>query len=249
MHVTAYKTKKILPHDNLNAILNQYLPQLEEKSVVIITSKIVSLCQGRVVRLSSSITKDELIKREATYYIDRTVSKYGYPITINENMLVASAGIDESNAANHYVLWPKNPQKTVNELWRYLRKKYGIKYLGVIISDSKVYPLRWGVVGAAIVHAGFEALNDYRGTPDLFGHPLHVTQANVRDGLAGAAVLVMGEGKEQTPLAVITEVSFVKFQNRTPSKPELANLHIEIADDVFAPLLDSPLWKKGKGRK
>lgn len=245
MQINVFKTKKIVPYDNLYAILDRYLPQLEEQSVVVITSKIISLCQGRVVSLHSAVTKDELIQQEATHYIDRAVSKYGYPITINENMLIASAGIDESNVGDHYVLWPKNPQETANQLWRYLRKKDQINHLGVVISDSKVYPLRWGVVGAAIVHTGFAALNDYRGTPDLFGKSLRVTQANIRDGLAGAAVLLMGEGKEQTPLAVITDVPMVKFQNRVPTKQELNDLHIELADDVFAPLLNSPLWKKG----
>jgi len=57
---------------------------------------------------------------------------------------------------------------------------------------------------------------------------------------------VMGEGKEQTPLAVIEDVPFVKFQNKNPSKKELKNFHINMEDDLYGPLLKSVKWIKGK---
>ena len=58
----------------------------------------------------------------------------------------------------------------------------------------------------------------------------------------------MGEGKEQTPLALITDVPFVQFQSRNPTNDEITNLRIDIADDMYAPLLTKADWKKG-GRK
>jgi F420-0:gamma-glutamyl ligase len=71
-----------------------------------------------------------------------------------------------------------------------------------------------------------------------------MTKVNVADALAGAAVLVMGESNEQTPLAVITDIPFVQFQSRNPTNIELNSLHIAIEDDVYAPLLTSVHWKK-----
>ena len=73
-----------------------------------------------------------------------------------------------------------------------------------------------------------------------------MTKVAVVDGLAASAVLVMGEGREQTPIAVINNVPFVKFQNRNPTEQELNELQIAIEDDVYAPLLKSVDWRKGK---
>jgi F420-0:gamma-glutamyl ligase len=92
-------------------------------------------------------------------------------------------------------------------------------------------------------------LKSYIGTPDIFGRPLHFEKTNVADSLATASVVVMGEGNEQTPLAVISDVPFVEFQDKNPTQEELEGLHIELEDDVFAPLLTSVEWKKGKGGK
>src|SRR6266508_2193439 len=69
------------------------------------------------------------------------------------------------------------------------------------ITDSKTAPLRVGVTGVTLAYSGFQALNDYVGTKDLFGRAWRMIKVNVVDALATAAVLVMGEGSEQTPLA------------------------------------------------
>jgi F420-0:gamma-glutamyl ligase len=67
------------------------------------------------------------------------------------------------------------------------------------------------------------------------------------DALAAAAVLVMGEAAEQTPLALIDDVPFVEFQDREPSLEELRKARIEIDDDLYEPLLTSVHWHKGGG--
>lgn len=72
-----------------------------------------------------------------------------------------------------------------------------------------------------------------------------MTQANVRDALGAAAVLVMGEGNEQTPLAIIEDLPFVTFQDRDPTEEELVALWISIADDLYAPLLMRAPWQAG----
>jgi len=247
MNIKAYKTHKILPNENLFEILDKYLPTLSEKSIVAIASKIVGLCEGRAVKIdqTNSNQKDELVKQEAEYYIPRE-DKYKFMLTINHGALVGNAGIDESNANGTYALWPKDPQKSANEIREHLVKKYNLKEIGVILTDSKLTPLRYGVTGYAITHSGFKALNSYVDKPDIFGRLMKVEKANIPDALASASVAVMGEGDEQQPLAVITEVPFIQFQSGNPSQEELDELKIHLEDDIFSSLLSKVEWKKGR---
>jgi len=249
MKVFPIKTHKIKPYkQNLFEILDKYLKSLSEGSILVITSKIISICQARVVKIKKA-DKKELIKQEAEYFLPAEENKYNITLTIKNNLLIPTAGIDESNGNGYFILWPKDPQKTADEVRQYLCDRFSIKKAGVIITDSKTTPLRWGTTGVAIAHSGFVALNNYIGKPDIFGKKLKVTKANVSDALAVSAVLIMGEGNEQTPLAIIEDVPFVKFQNRNPSKKELQELHINIEDDLCAPLLKSVKWRKGDKQK
>src|SRR3989344_1104726 len=191
MQVTPIKTHVITEKDaNLLKIIDQYIPDLKEKSVVAITSNIVSICEGRIVE-GDKEKRDELVPEESQWYIPRELNAYGFCYTITRNTLMASAGIDQSNADNKLTLWPEDPQKTVNVVREFLCKKFNLKYIGVIITDSRLLPFRWGVVGICIAHSGFKALKDYRGTPDLFGRPFNMEQASMSECLATATVLVM----------------------------------------------------------
>ncbi len=245
MNIVPIRTTAILVGDKLTAILNQYVAGLKEKSVLVITSKIVSICEGAVIKNDGSVNKHDLIKQEADSYLDLPLSKtYGVTITIKDNKLVANAGIDESNGNGYFILWPRDPFRSATTIWEYLRKKYHLTKLGVIITDSHVIPLQWGTRGRALAWCGLEPLKNYIGTPDIFGKHLHATKASIVDGLAAAAVAVMGEGNEQTPLAVITDIPFVTFLDRPPTRKEIDALTIEPADDIYAPLLTSVQWKK-----
>lgn len=247
MKVTAIKTKPILAGQNsIFEILDTSLTEIKDGSVVTITSKIVSLCEGRVVP-ARQIDKDKLVKKEADLYLPRRFSKWNFELTITKRTLVMSAGIDESNSGGeYYVLWPENPQKSAADIWRYLKAKHRLSRLGVTITDSTCTPLRWGTSGVAIAYCGFEPKNSYIGSPDIFGRELKVSQSNVAGGLAAAGVLAMGEGAEQTPLAIISDVPFVNFQNRPPSPAELDEYFVtDSEEDVFAPLLKSVNWQKG----
>lgn len=238
-------TEIILPSKfTLTEILDKYLPQVPEGSVVAVSSKIVSLCEGRVADYDES-KKDSLIQSEAELFLPRDESIYEHSFTVLNSTLIAVAGIDESNSAGNFVLWPMDPQKTANSVREFLVKKYGLKKVGVIITDSTSFPMRYGTKGIAIAHSGFEALNDYRGSQDLFGHTFEVSVANIAEGLAAAAVLVMGEGTEQTPLAVMSDLPFVKFQDRNPSVQELDSLKLTIQTDLFEPFLNNGKWQKG----
>lgn len=248
MNIQVIQTDRVTKDTgDIGTLLDKSMHTLEEKSVLVVTSKVVSICEGRIVKIGS-VNKDTLIQNEAEYYLPHTKSKYDVTLTINHNLLVPTAGIDESNGDGYYILWPKNPQASANRIRGYVVKRFGLSNIGIIITDSRSSPLRWGTTGVALSHSGFLALNNYIGEPDIFGRKLTMTQSNIADGLAMGAVTVMGEGKEQTPLAVITDVPFVQFQKRNPTTQEIKNLRIDIADDVYAPLLSMVDWKKG-GRK
>ncbi|MBI3887640.1 coenzyme F420-0:L-glutamate ligase [Candidatus Microgenomates bacterium] len=248
MIVTPYKTHKILPNENLFTVLDKYLPPLEEKSIVAIASKVVGICEGRVVKIDENLInqKDNLVKQEADYYLPRESNQYNFMLTINQQLLVASAGIDESNSNGYYSMWPKDPQKSVNAIREHLTKKYAIKEVGIIMTDSKLSPLRYGVTGYAIAHSGFEGTYSYVGKPDIFGEIMRVEKTNLPDSLATTATLVMGEGDEQQPIAVITNAPFITFQQRNPTAEELKSVTFPIEDDVYGDLLTSVTWQKGK---
>ena len=244
MNVTGIKTDKITADSvSLRDILEKYISSFEENSVLAVTSKIISICEGRIVK-TGTIDKHELIEKESDFFIPPSESKYDVTLTIKRNLLIPSAGIDESNGNGYFILWPSDPQTTANRVREYICKRFGLEKIGVIITDSRTSPLRWGTTGTSLAHSGFSALNNYIGKPDIFGRLLEMTKANVADSLAESAVLVMGEGREQTPLAVISDIPFVQFQSRNPTDEEIKNLNIEINDDVYAPILTSVKWKK-----
>ncbi|HXY17868.1 MAG TPA: coenzyme F420-0:L-glutamate ligase [Candidatus Nitrosopolaris sp.] len=250
MTVKATKTRKVTAGSgSLEQLLDESLGELEDSSIVVITSKVVSLCEKRVARTAGT-DKEELIKSESDLYLPKASSKYSHHFTILRNTLVASAGIDESNAGDNYALWPLDPQLSANKARAHLAQKFGLKNIGVIITDSVSSPLRFGTRGTAIAYTGFAAMHDYRGELDLFGYEFRLEQANIAEGLASAAVVVMGEGAEQTPLAIITNTPFVRFQDHNPTEKELKKFHVErIENDLFEPFLRQPGWRKGGHRQ
>jgi dihydrofolate synthase / folylpolyglutamate synthase len=248
MIVNALKTHKITSEDkDIFNILDKYIDSLDEFSVVAITSKIISITEGSLVKINndSGAEKEELVKQNSEYYLPGESNKYNVAFTVTNNILSASAGIDESNGNGYYILWPKDAQSSANKIREYLARRFNIRSVGVIITDSKTTPLRWGVTGIAISHSGFSALFDYIGKPDLFGRPFVYEKLNIADTLASAAVLEMGEGSEQTPLAVIKDIRNITFQDRNPTESELEELKIQLEDDLYSPFLSSVEWKKG----
>lgn len=247
MVVRPVKTERILPAKRtIFEVLDESLPQLDEKTVVVITSKIVAMCEGRVIRKEDA-DKEALIKLNSDYFLPSRLSKYGHHFTITEHTLASVGGIDESNSGgDNYVLWPADSQKSANDIRKYLADKFKVQKLGVIISDSTCMPMRWGTIGQPLSFSGFEPTRSYINQPDLFGRPFKVSRSGVALGLAAAAVAVMGEGREQTPIALITDIDYVKFQDRDPNVEELENFYIpNYKDDLFGPFFEAVDWQKG----
>lgn len=246
MNITSIRTHKITKEDtDIFKILDQYIPTLPNKSIVVVTSKILAILQGRIVPIKGT-DKDELIKQESQWYLPRSENPYNVSLTITRNTLIASAGIDESNGDGYYVLWPEDVQRVTNDIRRYLKKRFSLINVGVLVTDSKTTPMRWGVTALALSYSGFMPLKNYIDTPDIFGNFLHYTKMSVIDNLSCASALVMGEGSEQQPLAVVSDVPFVNFVDRNPTKKELDGLKISLNEDIYSPLLKNVRWKKGE---
>lgn len=222
------------PRDDLYPLLDKHLPPLYERDILVITSKVVSIHQGRCVKIDPAVSKDALILREAERYCPRP-ENYAYDIllTIKYHALLPSAGIDESNGNGWYVLLPKRPDIAAQEIREYVQRIRGIRPLAVVITDSHTIPLRYGTVGIAIGCWGLAPVRDYRGKQDIFGRTLQITQTNLVDAVAGAAVLVMGEGAEQTPLAIVRGLEGVEFNDTDPAPA----WHVPAQEDLYAPIL------------
>ena len=226
------KTRKFIPPQdkgNLYKLLDEFLPELKEKDVVVVTSKIVAIHQGRFVPARSLAQKLELIKQEA----DGIIPGHVHGLTLKGSVLTPYAGIDRTNANNHYVLWPENPPLAAKKIWQYLRTKHRLKNLGVIIIDSFCLPLRWGHMGISIGFWGFHPNHSYNGTRDIFGHKIVAGNSNQVDALSAFSGALIGEGNEQTPLLLIRGVNILKFT----ATNTLAELQADPQKDMYAPLL------------
>ncbi len=248
MKLTAIKTDLIHANDfDLLELVDRYVQDMPRHSVLAITSKVVSLCEGRVIKIGSE-PKEDIVRREAEYYLPPEFNPYGVMVTINRGVMIAGAGIDESNGDGNYILWPRDPQASANRIRDHLRKRFGHE-VGVLITDSRLTPLRWGIIGLGLAHSGFAALEDYVGQMDAFGnYKMKYSYGSVIDGLAVAAVLEMGEGAQQTPLALIEDAAMVRFQDRNPTEAELDKLRIEPGEDLFAEMLKKIPWDKRPGK-
>lgn len=248
MKIKAVSTEPILAgQQTIFDILDSHLENVEEKTIVVITSKIIALCENRVYPIEGT-SKQKLIQDNSNLYYDPKFREKGldFSFTIVDNTLIPSSGVDASNTNNMYVLWPEDSHKSANEIRSYLKRRFGLKHVGVIISDSTIGLSRWGTIGIAIGHSGFDAIKDYVGRPDLFGRTLEVSSANMAGSICAGAVAVMGEGAECTPIAVVTDIPQIDFKDADPTEEEISRYYISPLDDlIFKLFFTSVKWDKG----
>lgn len=248
MKVKAIETRIFLPpkDDLLSFIKESFLNvKLKEKSIIVVASKIVAIAEGRCVKITKTSNKPALIKKEADFYIDKNkVSGKISTLTIKDNILISSSGIDESNGNGYYVLWPVYPFVAAKKIYACIKKEFGLKKFGVIIADSHRVPLRTGILGIGLAYHGFEPIRDYRGKKDIFGREMKFSKTNIVDSLATVAVFEMGEGDERAPLGIIESARDIKFTAADFSKND--PLKTTIAGDRYNFFLKSTIWKKGK---
>ncbi|MFA5158788.1 MAG: coenzyme F420-0:L-glutamate ligase [Patescibacteria group bacterium] len=250
MKITPVKTAVIGDKSKtILEIIDESVHSLSEKSIVAVTSKIVSLCEGSYIEREKVANKDDLITSEADYFIPRPQQKHTIMITIKDGMLIATSGIDESNANGFYILWPEDAYRSANEIRKHLRAKYKIKDLGVIITDSKTSPMRRGTTGFSISYSGIKPLRKYIGHGDLFGRKMKMTFSNLVDGFGATAVVAMGEGDEQTPLAILEDVGNIQFCAEDPTQEEIESMKIGLDMDLYSPFLSKVDWQEGGSGK
>lgn len=243
MQITAYRIRPLVPpRDSLRDAIATSGLSLKNGDIVAISSKVVSIDEGRTVPIDST-PKEDLVRAEADWYWRAPKNaRYRALFTITQGTMTGSAGIDESNGSGHYILYPEDSFKSARRLRTHLMKTYGVSELGLIITDSSSLPLRRGALGIALAWDGIDPLRDYRGMKDIFGRSIQSEMANLIDSLAAAAVLEMGEGNEQTPIARIRDAKNILLKNRSIRKDQLI---VSPEDDIFAPLFwDAKKWKK-----
>ncbi|MDB5237109.1 MAG: putative folate metabolism gamma-glutamate ligase [Parcubacteria group bacterium] len=250
MQVTGIQIRPLLPpKDSLRDALRETIRfSPKDGDIVCISSKVVSIEEGRTIPINEVPDKEILIQRESDLYLKAPkASRYRRRYTMTKGAMAGSAGIDESNANGHYVLYPLDPFKSAKDLRVWLMKEFDLKEVAVIITDSMSMPLRRGAIGFALSWDGIDPLRDYRGTPDIFGRLIRVEMANLIDSFAAAAVLEMGEGNECMPVAIIRGAKNISMKNR--SSRNGAQLIVDPKDDVFTPFFFHKdfKWKKGGG--
>lgn len=200
---------EVLPGQDLGGLLAAALgppPEgLRDGDVLVVTQKIVSKAEGRVVAVdpTDASAKRLLAEREAVRVLRRrgdlvvTETPHGF--------VCASSGVDLSNVAEGTaVLLPEDPDRSARRIRAELGRRLGTN-VGVVISDTFGRPWRQGVTDVAIGIAGVAGVVDLRGTKDATGRVLAATQICVADEIASAAELVMGKDRG-VPAAVVRGV-------------------------------------------
>ena len=234
MNFIRIKTKLLVPpKDSLYQELDKI--KIQDKDILVVTSKVVSIHEGRCIKIAVGQNKDKLILQEAEKFLPRKlVPGQKALLTIKHHTLIAASGIDTKNGNGYYILWPKNPQASAKKIWLHVKRKNRLRNFGLIITDSHSIPLRHGTLGISIGSFGFDPLKDYTHQPALFPDKrLKYAKANIADGLASAATIQMGEGNEQTPLVLIHGADFVEFTDKILGK----NLYTKFDEDIYLPLL------------
>ena len=214
-------------YNDLSAIIFEAIDrsqiEIQNGDILVVTHKIVSKAEGRVVDLASikpstkaiSMAKDhdkdprimELILKESTQILR---AKNGIIISETKHGFVcANAGVDQSNVeGDTAVLLPIAPDQSAGRLQETVKKKIG-KEIAVIITDTFGRTFRNGQTNVAIGVAGINPIKSYIGTYDMYGRKLRVTEIAVADEIASAAELVMGKA-EGTPVAIVQGYNFEK---------------------------------------
>jgi coenzyme F420-0:L-glutamate ligase/coenzyme F420-1:gamma-L-glutamate ligase len=202
---------------------------LFDGDAIVVSQKIVSKADGLLVDISSitprsrarSLSKTtrkdarlvELILKDSAEVL--RADSQALVVRRRDGMVCLNAGVDKSNVKGRlvYARLPTDADSSAHKIRTKLERLSG-KRLGVIVADTYSRPLRVGQVEFAIGVSGMEPIVDYRGLEDLFGYQLRYKFVGLADEVAAAAELVMGQGTERTPVAVIRGLVRLKRTER-----------------------------------
>jgi coenzyme F420-0:L-glutamate ligase len=196
---------ELRPGDDLAAVIAERT-SLEDGDVVVVTSKVISKIEGRLIVLETADPDVRESARRAAIESEsvRVVARRGDLSIVQtaHGYVLAAAGVDASNVArNELALLPLDPDASAELLRESLREQLGVE-VGVVITDTMGRPWREGLTDAAIGVAGVRALSDPRGQVDAYGNVLGVTRVAVADEIAAAADLVKGK-LSGIPVAIV----------------------------------------------
>jgi len=185
--------------------------ELENLDVVVVTSKIVSKAEGRLVKLDSEDQSafEKLVLSEAK----RVLRKRGslFITETHHGYICANSGIDQSNVKDGYaVLLPRDPDLSARRIHKQLSNRTNLK-LGVIITDTFGRTWRKGVADIALGCSGIAALVDLRGTQDRGGKTLVATEVAIADEIASAAELAKPKAAG-TPIVIVRGLNETLFR-------------------------------------
>ncbi|MEK7169841.1 MAG: coenzyme F420-0:L-glutamate ligase [Patescibacteria group bacterium] len=220
------------PQDDIFPALAVAARKLKEKDVLVVTSKVVAIDEGRAVPASTAAAKRRLVLSETESHTAFGGAP-GVTLSLKGHAVIASAGIDDSNGNGYWILWPKHPMRSAKKIWEFARKKSGLKRLGIIITDSYCMPMRSGTTGISIGFYGFHPVVSHIGKRDLFGRRFIFSKSNRADGIAAAAVGVMGETDEHIPVAIVRDIPNLVFTSRNTAR----ELFINPKKDIYYPIL------------
>jgi len=174
--------------------------ELRDGDIMVVTHKVVSKQEDRIVEIPDEPTYRSLVESEAVEIIrrrgDLVIARTAH------GFICANAAVDRSNIAQGYaLLLPVDPDRSAHRL-RTLVERTTNRSIGVVITDTFGRPWRRGLVDVAIGISGLPSVVDLRGTTDAHGNELNVTEVAVVDEIAAAADLVMGKAT-QIPVAIV----------------------------------------------
>jgi coenzyme F420-0:L-glutamate ligase/coenzyme F420-1:gamma-L-glutamate ligase len=187
--------------DDIGALIADTETDLRDGDVVVVTSKIVSKAEGRLVVTD----RESAIDAETV----RVVAQRGSTriVETRHGFVLAAAGVDASNVPPGQVaLLPEDPDRSAGRIRAGLRRRRGVT-VAVVVTDTFGRPWRDGLTDVAIGAAGISVLDDHRGRVDPHGHPLEMTVTAVGDEVAGAAELVKGK-LGGAPVAVVRGLTY-----------------------------------------
>ncbi|MFF5291394.1 coenzyme F420-0:L-glutamate ligase [Paractinoplanes globisporus] len=220
----------VTPGDDLVELIASAAPWLADGDVLVVTSKIVSKSEGRLVEVPADGPERDAARAAVLVSETRRVVARRGPTTIvqtHHGFVMAAAGIDASNVdKTHLVLLPADPDASA----RRLRDGFLARGLevAVIISDTMGRTWRNGLTDVALGAAGIDPFRDHRGETDPYGNELQITQMAVIDELAAAGELVKGKS-DQVPVAVVRG-----FRSAAPATTGAAALLRDAASDMFS---------------
>ncbi|HEV2089059.1 MAG TPA: coenzyme F420-0:L-glutamate ligase, partial [Cryptosporangiaceae bacterium] len=215
--------------DDLAALVATHAPWLADGDVVVVTSKVVSKAEGRLIARGGDRETARQAAIDAETVIE--VARRGPTriVRTRHGLVLASAGVDASNVdSDALALLPDDPDASARALRGGLRTRLGVD-VGVLVSDTMGRPWRLGVVDVAIGAAGFPPLRDLRGTFDGYGNGLQMTVVADADQVAGVAELAKGK-TGGVPVAVVRGLAGVGGEDG----PGAAALIRPPEDDMFS---------------